>query len=579
MAKIIDQYMWGLQHYFRVRVENQMKDVLSDIGLQASGSTKVILIGLATRGELKHRICIEPENGPLEVDDLETIDERSLEIAKADPEAQVFISDPRFHEIRRRELYLRSRARAVAEAIQQSGRFDGLSFFVSNSAPINGYEVHTCVGLPRDVVASVPRFNNPKKNDYHGWHIEESFFHALVHTCLDRSDKALYLPEPGALIGSGGVLGNRDDIIRSSAERFVDGVCMALGSMPSDLFRRINEISSLTYERSGAKGNLIVTGRDNIPNKLGVSFQDQVTLSQTRSVRKILELTDENKGMLTDGFVVFGLGQCNSAPDVAKIDIESNSKWSLSIDGKSVLKVTNEHASLPRPILDREFVSDVAERTAGVVEFERIWEIIQCALESAHGTTIVVTQDPVAETSRLSQQGLAIKPEYLDEMDVVRLGRVDGAILLGPDARCYAFGVILDGLASGKGDRARGARFNSSVRYQQTSSVGTMIIVISDDGTVDVIPNMKPRVWKQAVEDAVRAFCEYSGVDGNDGEEWARRNRQIEGYAFYLNQEQCDRVNEAYEQEMDSRLESGGIKMMRNGLKPDPDMNKSYFLD
>ena len=243
------------------------------------------------------------------------------------------------------------------------------------------------------------------------------------------------------------------------------------------------------------------------------------------------------------------------------------------------MKVTYEHATLPKQILDIDFFKDVAERTVGTVEVDRIWDIFQCALDNDHGTTIVISADPLTEIKRLAHEALPIKPEYLEHEDVARLGRVDGAIVLGPDGRCHAFGVILDGLTTSSGDRSRGARFNSSVRYQQTSKIGTMVIVISDDGTVDLIPKLMPRIWRQEVEDAVQAFCEYSGIEANDGEEWARRNKRVEELSFYLNEEQCDKVNEAFEKEMDSRFESGGIKIIRNPLRPNPDMNDSYFWD
>ena len=96
---------------------------------------------------------------------------------------------------------------------------------------------------------------------------------------------------------------------------------------------------------------------------------------------------------------------------------------------------------------------------------------------------------------------------------------------------------------------------------------------------MDLIPNLMPRVSRQEVEDAVRVFCEYSALEGNEGEEWARRNSLVEGFRFYLNEEQCDRVNEAYEREMDSRLESGGLKLFRTPLRPNPNMDDSYFWD
>ena len=566
--------MWSFQHIFRSCVELQIQEVLTHIGLQTNGKIRVLLIGFATEDDPKHQICIEPEGGPLLVDDLRSIGSRTTEVLQADPESQMHDSHPGVREHRRRQLFLRSRAHAIAEAIQGTGKYEGLSFFVSNSAPVAGYDVHTCVGIPYNALQSVPSFNNPMKDDYHGRYIEVSLVQAIVHNCLDRADRALYLPNPGEDLN---VLGDRVDIVRSSAERFTQGITFALTPEPSNLFRFANEFSSLTYERSGARGYLIVTNPDNLANKLKVTFQNPVRLNQTRSMRKLLELTDETKALLTDGRFVYGLGECTSAPDVAKIAIEGHARWSLSIDDTALLKVTYEHATLPKQVLDKDFFRDIAERTVGAVEAERIWDIFQCALDNDHGTTLVVSADPVSEIYRLAQEALPIKPEYLDHKDVARLGRVDGAIVLGPDGRCYAFGVILDGLATASGDRARGARFNSSVRYQQTSEIGTMVIVISDDGTVDLIPKLMPRVWRREVEDAVQAFCEYSGIEGSDGEEWARRNERVERLTFYLNEEQCDRVNTAYEKEMAFRLESWGARGPKKSLQPNPDMDDSYF--
>ena len=577
MTLLIDQFMWSFQHTFRLHVEYEIRETLSHVGLQASREVRVLLIGLATREDMPHEICIEPEGGPLVVEDLRSIEERTEEIRIEDPESNLSHSVARVHEARMRSLYLRSRAKAIGEAIERSGKFDGLSFAVSNSAPIAGYEVHTCVGIPSDAIDSVPEFNNPMKHDYRWGHVKESFLEQTVDTCLGAADKALYLPNPGEGVME---LGDRNHIVRSSAERFVRGITFALTPMPSEIFAFANEVSSLTYERSGARGRIAMTKRDNLTNKLKVTFQDPVKLGETRSVRKLLELSDESTYLLADNEFIYGLGECNSAPDVAKIVIEGHAKWSVSIDDTTLMTVSYEHATLPKQILDRAFFKDVAERTVGDdAEIERLWEIVQCALESGHGTTIVVSKDPVSEINRLAQESLPIEPEYLAHEDVAHLGRVDGAIILGPDGRCYAFGVILDGRATSSGNRARGSRFNSSIRYQETSEIGTMVVVISDDGTVDLVPKLMPRVWRQDVEDAVQAFCECSGIEGGYGEEWATWNERVELFRFYLNQEQCDRVNESYEKEMDARRESGNLVLIRNPLQPDSNINDSYFLD
>ena len=132
----------------------------------------------------------------------------------------------------------------------------------------------------------------------------------------------------------------------------------------------------------------------------------------------------------------------------------------------------------------------------------------------------------------------------LEPAEIVRLGRVDGAVLLGPDGRCYAFGVILDRAASGQGDPARGSRFNSAVRYQNTTGADSIVVVISDDGTVDLIPRLRPRVRREHVEEVVRAFRARGEAEYVDGGEFARTHDLVKSFAFYLDDEQCRIVNE-----------------------------------
>ena len=47
--------------------------------------------------------------------------------------------------------------------------------------------------------------------------------------------------------------------------------------------------------------------------------------------------------------------------------------------------------------------------------------------------------------------------------------------------------VILDGRATRGGDPARGARFNSAVRYVEGADHASLAMVISEEGSVDVI--------------------------------------------------------------------------------------------
>ena len=572
MRKTIEQFMWGFQQHFRFHIEYETKRVLAEIGMPVE-DTRVILLGIATEGSANHAICVEPEIGPLVAEHFAQVTSRAKELYQLDPESKILITDPRSHELRHHQLFLSARANAVTEAIEKSGVFQNLTFFVSQSSPVNGYEVHTCIGVPTDVIGDLPAF---KESTVDRFHAGRSLQHEVIQECLDRADKALYLPDPGAGLE---VLGRTEDIITSTTESFLSGTTWRVARTPSGLCSALNEIVSLTYERTGARGNLIVASRENIQKWLTVSFKKPVRLRESRAMRKVLQLSDNKMAVLADPEYAYGLGVSKTAPDVVEVSIIGHARWEASVNGAKFVRVAYGKATIPSQPIELKELEDIAERTVGDTNIRFIWEVVQAAQRSGQGTTIVVSKDPETEAARLGSEGMPIEPDYLEPDEIVRLGSVDGAVIIGPDGRCHAFGVILDGVANEGGDRARGARFNSAIRYQNAYTVGSMIIVISDDGTIDLLPQLMPRVYREEVKRAVDTFCEYCDSASVDGEEFSRLHERIERLAFYLNDEQCRRVNEKYEQEMDRRLASGGIKISGRDLQPDPRMEEAYFWD
>ena len=574
MMKKIDQFMWAFQQGFRWQVERNTKLVLDEVGIP-SPDVKVVLIGFATEDFARHAICVEPETGPLQAKHLTKVPTRTQEMYESDPESQVRISHPRSHASVHRQLFLSTRGRAVAEAIEKARIFENLIFFVSQSSPIDGYEVHTCIGIPADVIENLPAFKNDTVNRIP---VGKSVQHEVFRECLRRADKALYLPDPGNLTETR-ILGRPEEIITSAAERFIEGTLWRTANTASDLFSAMNEVSSLTYERSGAKGNLTVTNYETLEKWLTVRFSRPVPLRESRTIRKVIQLSDSTTSVLADPTRAYGLGIGKTAPDVLEISMPGHAEWDASVNGDKFVTVRYGKATIPNRPLELERLIDAAERTVGDANTRRIWEIVEAAQASGKGCTIVVSKDPEAETARLRGEGMPIVPDYLEPQEVIRLGSVDGAIILGPDGRCHAFGVILDGAADEKGDRARGSRFNSAVRYQNTEKAKSMIVVISDDGTTDLLPQLMPRVYRGEVARSVDAFCENCQSPPIDGEEFAKLYEKVKSLEFYLNDEQCNRVNQNHEQEMERRLESGGTRILGRSLKTDPRMDDSYFWD
>ena len=566
----IDQFMWGFQQHFRRGVERGIEQALSEIKLPVK--VRAILVGFALDDEAQHQLCVEPEDGPLSVDNLLLVADRTAELFEADPESRTIHTNRRYHQSRRAGTLRRSRANAVVEAIGASGKFEGLTFFASSSASIDGYEVHTCVGVPTAAFDSVPALDD---EDVGVVYVGRSLQHEVIAECLGRADRALYFPDPGAGLR---VLGATDAIVKAAAERLIDGMVYRTGGLPTDLFNKVNAFTSLSYERAGAGGRLVIADGERIADWARIQFQKPLSLHDARIMRKLLELSDASTAVLADYESAYGLGACDSSPKIVEILVRGHADWEVSFGGLALVRVSYGHPTLPRPPLDRDQFDSTAARTVGSADLDRIWDVVEAAHASGHGTTLVVSHDPAGEASRLGGQAVPIDPSFLGPADILRLGRVDGAVILGPDGLCHAFGVILDGDAvPGRGDPARGSRFNSAVRYQRTRAPNSLVIVVSDDRAVDLIPQLMSQIDKQEVESAVSSFCSSCNADPVDGEESGRTYDLVEDLAFYLNEDQCQRVNASYEGEMRRRLEAGGIAVSRASLRPHPDMDDSYF--
>ena len=571
MRRTIGQFMWGFQPHFRMGAERQIERALTAIGLPVEA--RVVLVGFARNDGARHQICVEPEHGPLSVDRLGGVPPRADELYEADPESQIITTDARHHQLRQQQTFGRARAAAVVEAIESSGAFGGLRFFASQGAPVGDYEVHTCVGVPATVLDALPAFDEAIVDRVY---VGRSLQHEVIAECLSRADRALYLPDPGAGIYTLGA--PVEEIVRAAADRLAWGAVCHVTGMPADLFPIVNEFTSLSYERAGAGGHLVVVDREKAAGGVRVGFERPVSLRDARSIRKLLELCDDATSVLADRSTAYGLGSSDSGPDAAEVSVLGHADWELTIDGLALMRVAYGRATLPTPPLDFDKVKDTAERIVGPTQIDRIWEIILQAQASGHGTTLVISSDPVGEVARLGGEAVPIAPDTLEIADIVRLGRVDGAVLLGSDGSCHAFGVILDGIATGSGDRARGSRFNSAIRYQGTTGVPSVVVVISDDGTVDLIPNLRPRVSRGDIGAAVAGLRECCAADSVDSEAFSRAYDRVKGLAFYLDDAQCRLVNELHETEMERRWEEGDMRINVPSLRPNPEMNENYFL-
>jgi hypothetical protein len=182
---------------------------------------------------------------------------------------------------------------------------------------------------------------------------------------------------------------------------------------------------------------------------------------------------------------------------------------------------------------------------------------------------------------------MSVQPDLLSDETLLAVSSIDGAIIVDPTGRCHAVGAILDGRAAPElGDASRGARFNSAHRYLAEAGSACLIIIVSEDGMINLIPDLPRRVERSYVESVVAEVEALSKEDPIDFETFHRREDHLRSLSFYLSPEQCERANEARERVETFRESSfrpngglGGITRVGYArFEPDRRLDESWFL-
>ncbi|MDC0335274.1 DNA integrity scanning protein DisA nucleotide-binding domain protein [Pseudodesulfovibrio sp.] len=106
-----------------------------------------------------------------------------------------------------------------------------------------------------------------------------------------------------------------------------------------------------------------------------------------------------------------------------------------------------------------------------------------------HGCTLVI--DTAQEQLSMSGQHFE-KPLDLQESSQLKLAcslaKLDGALHVGRDLKLHGFGCLMDGRSVPGENRARGARFNSALRFTAEHE-DIVVVVVSADRPVSIIKN------------------------------------------------------------------------------------------
>ena len=571
--------MWGFQPHFRISLGHLAERAMTAIGAEVEPSA--YLIGFAESEHGGWPICIEPEDREFHPRAFELALARAEELYEAHPERGVFITDPdqarSFHD------GLRDGCRATAiEALLETA--DGESprrFFVGTSGLVENYRVFPVLAIERAPWEGLPQLARAQSNGRIGTF--ESLQYAAVQRVLRAATRAMGLKTPPVEIADD----DATELVSRAATDFVKRLAFVHGSWFNESFRSsMDAVAAQPYEGRTGVGTLLFGRRESWEPV--IEFATPIEVRDTRVFRKSLEMTNSRLRLFTDGVQAFGLGEQVDDYDASTessfdVTVPGRGVWELAHRGVPLLRIEDGRATLPKPLLSEPGFADTARRVFDSrCDPARLWEAANAAAGQAHGTMLVILDEAAAEVERLAAQGLAIKPVELGTSTLAAVTSIDGAVVLAPDGQCHGVGVILDGLAvGGLGDSSRGARFNSALRYLAAHPRGCMIVIVSEDGMINVLPRLRPRVSRREVEDTVVCVESAASSSDIDFEHFHSAERRALKFRFYFSHDQCDRMNHAIELVDKARkaLPDSFIEVGRPVLAVDPDLDDGYFFD
>ncbi|WP_442777612.1 hypothetical protein ACQUGU_12340 [Acinetobacter baumannii] len=580
MSRGIYLFMWAYQESFRRLSQLLIQDVLKELG--AEGNAEVFLVGArAPESTNKNEVCIEPEDGKWSLsifegllDSIESIyDNHRLQSMAFGDQASM----------RDKPKWMRqdSTRRAIENALKSFDDTNEVISFCGQTQPLGEYYITPIIQIPNNTFIKFPILKNKYGREHQQSSGYRSLIHAAISTVLSEISEKLQTPEPGRF--SYKAMRSSEEIIRIAARAFLrtPGLSIEQQYYQDGLFDELNLISSLMYEGARGIGSLILINPDNEAIEYLIRFIQPVPFREPRWVRKILQMAVSGSAIIADSQHIYGLGQLKKTHDSQEqdafiVNFLDHYYWELCCGELVLLRSQYGVPKLPQEHFDKpSFIANYIRLfpKSSVEDSLNLWNLLQVQIKQAYGSMIVVIEDAAIEAERLSKQGTTIIPTRLSEALLRSISRIDGTILLDPYGICHAFGIILDGEANDKCTPSRGARYNSGVRYVCSEGRRGLAIVVSDDKTVDIIPEIRPLVSRSLLERYITVFNTSTIDNYHDSRGWLHKHR------FYINAEQCKQLNSTIVRLDNCPKEVGLIYIGTDKFEVHPDFDESYLSD
>ncbi|MBU2546936.1 MAG: DNA integrity scanning protein DisA nucleotide-binding domain protein [Proteobacteria bacterium] len=219
---------------------------------------------------------------------------------------------------------------------------------------------------------------------------------------------------------------------------------------------------------------------------------EQPALVNFKHVRKLLlsvELSDRK--LVSDGARIIGISEDAPPPGSIGADFRGSHGF-VKLDGELIcsfsggrFQSSTRRANLVQ-VEEALLETDLDPSTRHEL-FQIVTALVHGAGDREHGCTLVInlTGRELEVSGHSLDTSLDLRrPDLLDLAQ--SLAKVDGALHIGADLKLRHFACLLDGHVVPGENRARGARFNSALRFTAEHS-DLLVVVVSSDRPVSVI--------------------------------------------------------------------------------------------
>ena len=460
--------------------------------LDRSLRPEIFLLGLASAKESDDpdAVILEPASVRYAPEDFRHVKAHAAGLeADAGPQGIVYHLHPNDHDRFEKQHWYELVCRATETTLEAlaASRQENRRSFCSTPVSLQGYLVTVVLQLSADCYGGY--YALPRAAAGRPANLPHAAVLEFLHDCTRALREADTADNDQPVLDR-----DYNELLRSAGRRLMLRVAPA-GT--HGLYDACNGVAALRHEGDEGIGTMLVSRRLHPAIVPVLTLETPVPMRDHRSIRKLLELSEGHTALISDASHVFGLGQLVPESDgqyepLVTVHFTNHYSWEMSHAGHILMRVVSNTPRLPQG----QVAADNFARVVRIVfpklrtdSTDYLWDLAQKASTQPTGTILVISAGAAQEAQRLTRQCFRVVPRIMTPSVLRLVTNIDGAVLIEPSGMCHAIGAILDGLATDKGDSSRGARYNSALRYVNSSKYPVLAVVVSEDGWIDLLPS------------------------------------------------------------------------------------------